>query len=68
MCYEASNLKPLLTVKEAEALGVGCERTVRQMCERGKIQATKVGSTWRIARDPLLRQFGLTTSTQTQEA
>lgn len=67
MCYEASNLKPLITTKEAEALGIGRERTVRQMCETGKIQAAKVGSTWRINRDALLKQFGLTIPAQDAE-
>lgn len=65
---ETSSLKPLITTKEAEALGIGRERTVRQMCERGAIRATKVGSTWRIPRDPLLKQFGLLTPSQDAEA
>ena len=68
MCIEASGLRPLITTKEAEALGIGPARTIRMMCERKEIQATKIGQTWRIARDPLLAQFGLTASNASQDA
>ena len=52
-------LKPLITPREAEAIGVADERTVRRWCANGKIRATKVGRDWRIGRDALLKQFGL---------
>lgn len=52
-------LPPLLTIKQAVGMGVCSDRMLRKMCANGDIKATKVGTDWRIARDPFLRQFGL---------
>lgn len=52
-------LPPMLTVKQAEGTGVASARMLRKMCADGEIRATKVGSDWRIARDPFFRKFGL---------
>lgn len=49
----------LITVKQAEAIGAGSGRKIRLMCARGELKAAKVGSDWRLARDPFLRHFGL---------
>ena len=56
---EISTLKPLITVGEAVALGIGSHSQIRRMCQKGHIKATKVGTDWRINRDALLEQFGL---------
>ena len=53
------SLPPLITVRQAEAMGAACGRQLRKMCASGELAATKVGSDWRIARDPFLRRFGL---------
>lgn len=42
----------------AWALGVDC-RTIRRMCERGEVKATKVGSDWRINVAELCAQYGI---------
>lgn len=52
-------LPPLITVKQAEAIGAGSGRKIRLMCARGELKAAKVGTDWRLARDPFLRHFGL---------
>lgn len=52
-------LPPLLTIRQAEGTGAASARTLRRMCMRGELRATKIGSDWRIARDPFLRRFGL---------
>ena len=49
----------MLTVRQAEGAGVASARRLRKMRVAGDIRATKVGSDWRIARDPFFRQFGL---------
>ena len=54
-----TRLPPMLTVRQAEGTGVASARMLRKMCAAGDIRATKVGSDWRIARDPFFRQFGL---------
>lgn len=55
----ASTLPPMLTIRQAAGTGVASERMLRKMCAEGDIKATKVGSDWRIARDPFFRQFCL---------
>lgn len=52
-------LPPMLTVRQAAGTGVASARMLRKMCADGDIRAMKVGSDWRIARDPFFRQFGL---------
>ena len=52
-------LPPLITIRQAEETGAASARTLRRMCGRGDLKATKIGSDWRIARDPFLRYFGL---------
>lgn len=41
----------LTTAQYAERYGIDVQ-TVRRLCERGKLRASKVGSVWRIADDP----------------
>lgn len=55
----ASTLPPMLTIRQAAGTGVASDRMLRKMCAEGDIKATKVGSDWRIARDPFFRQFCL---------
>lgn len=50
----------LITIRQAEATGAASGRQLRRMCERGELKAAKVGTDWRIARDPFLRRFALT--------
>ena len=50
---------PLMRTREAAALGIGCERTVRRMCERGQIKAAKVGGRWHIDRAALMATLGI---------
>lgn len=57
-------LPPLLTIRQAEETGAASARTLCRMCVRGDLKATKIGSDWRIARDPFLRNFGLIGSLQ----
>lgn len=52
-------LPPMITIRQAEGTGVASGRMLRKMCANGDIKATKVGSDWRIARDPFFLQFGL---------
>lgn len=52
-------LPPLITIRQAVDMGAASERKLRLMCQKGEVRATKVGTDWRIARDPFLRQFGL---------
>ena len=54
-----ASLPPLITIKQAESTGAASGRTLRKMCQRGELRATKVGTDWRIARDPFLRRFAL---------
>lgn len=56
---DIKTLPHLLDIKAAVALGVGTERTIRRMCERGELKAVKAGRQWRINRDALLEQMGL---------
>ena len=35
------------------------DRTMRRMCERAEVKATKVGSDWRINIAALCEQFGI---------
>jgi hypothetical protein len=53
------NLPPLITIRQAEETGAASARTLRRMCTKGDLRATKAGADWRIARDPFLRRFGL---------
>ncbi len=54
-----ATLPPLITIRQAEATGAGSGRKLRKMCESGELKATKIGTDWRIARDPFLRRFAL---------
>jgi hypothetical protein len=54
-----TQLPPLMTIGQAEATGAACGRQLRKMCANGELKATKVGTDWRIARDPFFRHFGL---------
>lgn len=53
------NLGLLIKTGEAAELMNVSEHHVRVMCERGEIQAVKVGRVWRINRDALLEQLGI---------
>lgn len=54
-----ASLPPLLTIEQAQSTGAASGRMLRKMCANGDLRATKVGTNWRIARDPFLRRFGL---------
>ena len=56
---DTDKLPHLITTRTAEELGVGPERTVRRLCETGKIKAVKVGNHWRINTAALREQFGI---------
>jgi excisionase family DNA binding protein len=49
----------LLTVRQAAELLNVSEKHVTVLCRRGEIKAARVGSTWRIGRDALLTQYGI---------
>ena len=46
-------LPPLISVEEAERLGIASGRTIRRMCRCGVLEATKVNGSWRIVRESL---------------
>lgn len=56
---DLANLKPLIEVNDAEALGFGSSRNIRRLCEDGTLPAFKIGQRWKIKRDELLDMFGL---------
>lgn len=53
------NDAPLMRTREVAALGIGCDRTIRRMCERGQIKAAKVGGRWYIDRAALMSSLGI---------
>ncbi|MDO4796902.1 MAG: helix-turn-helix domain-containing protein [Coriobacteriales bacterium] len=52
-------LPPLIKTKTAAFVTDSDVRTMRRMCERGEIKATKIGSEWRINSAALLSKYGL---------
>lgn len=50
-------MPPLITVRQAAAMGIACDRKIRKMCAEGTIPSVKVGSDWRIRRDEFFEQF-----------
>ena len=46
-------LPPLISVQEAERLGIASGRTIRRLCKCGALAATKVNGQWRIVRESL---------------
>lgn len=48
-----------VTCKDAAELSGMSSRYWRRRCERGEIEAVKLGHCWRIRRDALLRVLGL---------
>ena len=56
----------LLNVRQASELLNVSEKHVRDLCVAGKIKGVKVGSAWRVGRDALLEQFGITGTRETQ--
>lgn len=56
--YDARHLPVYLTPDQCAALLGVTEKTVRQMCQRGKLPAFKVGpKLWRIDKDASLAQW-----------
>lgn len=49
----------LLTVRQAAELLNVSEKHVTVLCRKGEIKAVRVGSAWRIGRDALLAQYGI---------
>ena len=55
---DPDDMPPLMSVGQtASILNDMSERTVRLLCETGRIYAVKVGSQWRVNRDDLYRQY-----------
>lgn len=55
----AANLPVLMSTKQvAELLGTS-DKFVRDQCARGEFKAAKLGGVWRVNRDALLAQCGL---------
>lgn len=50
----------LLSISQAAELLNVSKRHVSNLCVAGKIKCVKVGNAWRIGRDALLAQFGIT--------
>ena len=51
--------KPLQTTQAIADLGVGCERHVRNLCQRGVLKAAKSGTRWLVNTRAALEYFGL---------
>lgn len=56
---DPTTLPVFLTVAEAAALLRLGQRQTYERCREGTLPAVKVGGTWRIPRDTLLRRLGL---------
>ena len=57
----------MMTVAQTAYVLNSPESTVRKMCERKEIVAKKVGRSWRINKDALLRQYGLSSCCEDME-
>ena len=55
----SANLPVLLSTKQAAALLGTSDKFIRDQCVRGEFKASKVGGIWRLNRDALLAQCGL---------
>lgn len=54
-----ANLPLMIDPKTAAALTGLSDAHIRRECVKGNIKAVKSGSAWRINRDAILAQFGL---------
>lgn len=56
-------LPPSLNPKQAGEVANVSARTMIRLCNAGKVKAVKVGGQWRIGRDALIEQLGLSEAT-----
>ena len=55
----AENLPLMLRVREAAELANTCDRSILGWIHAGEVKAIKIGTTWRIPRDPFLEKLGI---------
>ena len=53
------NLPVMLEVKDAAALANCSGKHIREMLRAGKLEGVRLGNTWRVNRDALLKRLGL---------
>ena len=56
---EDVRLAPMASIGDIAKVANMSDRSIRYMCEKGRIKAVKVGRVWRINSQAALRQFGL---------
>ncbi|MEE8717008.1 MAG: helix-turn-helix domain-containing protein [Coriobacteriales bacterium] len=50
---------PVLTTREAASIANVSEKSIRNWCESGEIQAARLGKVWRVNRREFLKKLGI---------